>query len=88
VFWSFAYLALRRVFQLLVLLPRGDRSKEIEILVLLQEVSVLGRQVTRPRPHTRRSCRTRRALIRRRDWDTSFVTPATLLRWHRVSATN
>jgi hypothetical protein len=31
VFWSFAYLALRRILQLLVLVLRGDRSKEIEI---------------------------------------------------------
>jgi hypothetical protein len=41
VFWSFAYLALRRVLRLIVLVLRGDRSKEIEI-------PVLGYQVRRP----------------------------------------
>lgn len=84
-FWSFAYLALRRVFQLLVLLPRGDRSKEIEILVLRHQVSVLRRQVTRPdlTPADRVVLAALSRLIRRRAWDTFFVTPATLLRWHR-----
>jgi hypothetical protein len=46
VFWSFAYLALGRVFHLLVLLPRGYRPKEIEILVLRHQVTVLRHQVT------------------------------------------
>jgi hypothetical protein len=34
VFWSFAYLALRRILQLLLLVLRGERYNEIEILVL------------------------------------------------------
>jgi hypothetical protein len=46
--WSFAYLALRRILQLLVLVLRGDRPKEIEILVLRHQVSVPRRQVHRP----------------------------------------
>ena len=84
-FWSIAYLALRRVFQLLVLLPRADRSKEIEILVLRHQVSVLRRQVTRPdlTPADRVVLAALSRLIRRRAWDTFFVTPATLVRWHR-----
>jgi hypothetical protein len=45
--WAFAYLALRRLLELLVLLVRSDASKEIELLVLRHEVAVLRRQVKR-----------------------------------------
>jgi putative transposase len=80
-----AYLALRRVFQLLALLPRADRSEEVEILVLRHQVSVLRRQVTRPdlTPADRVVLAALSRLIRRRARDTFFVTPATPLRWHR-----
>jgi transposase InsO family protein len=85
VFWSFAYLALQRVLQLLLLALRGDRSKEIEILVLRHHVSVLHRQVHRPdlTPPDRVLLTAFSRLIRRRTWATFFVTPSTLLRWHR-----
>jgi hypothetical protein len=85
VFWSFAYLVLRRAFQLLLLLARGDRSKEIEILVLRHQVAVLRRQVHRPDlTHADRVVLAALSrLIGRRVWDTFFVTPSTLLRWHR-----
>jgi hypothetical protein len=33
-----------RVFELVVLLGRGDRAKELEILVLRHELSILRRQ--------------------------------------------
>jgi putative transposase len=85
VFWSFAYLVLRRAFQLLLLLARGDRSKEIEILVLRHQVAVLRRQIHRPDlTHADRVVLAALSrLIGRRVWDTFFVTPSTLLRWHR-----
>jgi hypothetical protein len=44
-----AYLLLCRSFQLLVLLVRGDAAKDLEILVLRHQLTVLRRQVARPR---------------------------------------
>jgi hypothetical protein len=44
---SFLYLALRRIFELLVLLGRSSDRKELEILVLRHELSVLRRQAGR-----------------------------------------
>jgi hypothetical protein len=46
---KFAYLTLCRSIQLLALLGRGDASKDLEILVLRHQLSVLRRQVPRPR---------------------------------------
>jgi len=45
VIFSLVYLLTRRLFELLVLRARTDTSKDIEILVLRHEVSVLRRQV-------------------------------------------
>jgi putative transposase len=80
-----AYLTLCRSIQLLVLLARGNATKDLEILVLRHQLAVLHRQTPRPRrepadrallaafsrvlPRARRSC--------------FFVRPETLLRWHR-----
>jgi hypothetical protein len=44
------YLIVIRVFGWLALLGRGQTSKDAEILVLRQDVAVLRRQVTRPKP--------------------------------------
>ncbi len=46
---SFIYWAVRRLFELLVLVGRSDREKEIEILLLRHELQVLRRQIARPR---------------------------------------
>jgi putative transposase len=47
VVWSFVYPALCRLLQLIVLLSRSDRSKELEILVLRHELAILRRQPRR-----------------------------------------
>lgn len=49
VIFSLGYLLARRLVELLVLRARADVSKSVEILVLRHEVSVLRRQVSRPR---------------------------------------
>jgi len=43
VVWSFVYLAVCRLIQLVVLLCRSDRSKELEILLLRHELAILRR---------------------------------------------
>jgi hypothetical protein len=85
VFWSFLYLVLGRVLQFLVLLGRGDRAKEIEILALRHQVAVLRRQVNRPDlgDGDRVLLAALSRLVPRPSWSIFFVTPATLLRWHR-----
>jgi putative transposase len=50
VIFSLVYLLARRLLELLVLRARSEASKDVEILVLRHEVSVLRRQVARPRP--------------------------------------
>jgi putative transposase len=47
--WRLAYLTLCRSIQLLVLLARSDTAKDLEILVLCHQLTVLRRQPPRPR---------------------------------------
>ena len=47
--WSFVYLVVRNLFALVWLLARPRRSKELEILVLRHELTILRRQPSRPR---------------------------------------
>ncbi|MGP4101215.1 integrase core domain-containing protein [Nonomuraea sp. KM90] len=83
------YLVLGRVFQLLVLLGRGDRAKTAEIVVLRHQVAVLRRQVNRSdlQPADRVVLAALSRLLPRSSLDVFFVTPATLLRWHRALVT-
>ena len=46
--WSFAYLVACRLFALVVLCFRSSGSKELEIVVLRHELSILRRQAKRP----------------------------------------
>jgi hypothetical protein len=50
-FWSLGYLALRCLLQLVLLRRRSEGSKELEIVVLRHELSVLRRQAARPQLH-------------------------------------
>jgi hypothetical protein len=47
VLWSLAYLVVRRLFELMMLCCRSPRSKELEILVLRHELSILRRHAQR-----------------------------------------
>jgi putative transposase len=80
-----AYLTLCRSIQLLALLARGDAAKDLEILVLRHQLTVLRRKA--PRPKLEPADRALLAAISRvlppACWSCFFVTPPTLLRWHR-----
>ena len=79
-----AYLTLFRSIQLLALLGRGDASKDLEILVLRHQLSVLRRQVPRPRLEpTDRALLAAVSRLPRARWWCFFVKSDTLLRWHR-----
>ncbi len=84
-FWSLGYLTLRCLLQLVPLRPRSEGFKELEIVVLRHEVSVLRRQVGRPqlRPSDRILLAAASRLLPRSRWSSFLVTPTTLLRWHR-----
>jgi putative transposase len=78
---SLVYLVVCRLLALLVLLLQGDRSKELEILVLRHELSILRRQVGRPRfePHDRLLLAAFSRALPRRCWSVFPVRPETLL---------
>jgi Homeodomain-like domain len=82
---GFVYVLMCRLFAFVLLLARGDRSKELEILLLRHELSILRRQAQRPRitPRDRLVLAALSRLIPRRSWRAFLVTPETLLRWHR-----
>ena len=80
-----AYLTLCRSIRLLVLLARGDTTKDLEILVLRHQLAVLRRQVARPRfkPADRALLAALSRALPRSRWSCFVVKPDTLLRWHR-----
>jgi putative transposase len=82
---SLVYWVLRRLLELVVLRLRSERSKELEILVLRQQLQVVRRQVARPRLRTadRVLLAALSRSLPRSAWSSLFVSPATLLRWHR-----
>ncbi|MGC5021364.1 integrase core domain-containing protein [Micromonospora sp. DT47] len=79
------YLLLRQILQMLSQITRDGGAKDVEILVLRHQVAVLRRQVTRPvlEPADRVVLAVLSRLLPRPRWSVFFVTPATLLRWHR-----
>lgn len=84
-FWSFGYLALRCLLQLVLLRPRSEGFKELEIVVLRHELSVLRRQAGRTQllPSDRLLLAAASRLLPRSRWGSFLVSPVTLLRWHR-----
>src|SRR6266516_2962810 len=82
---SFVYLVACKLFAFVLLLARGDRSKELELLVLRHELSVLRREARHPQleESDRLALATLSRVLPRRSWQAFMVTPETLLRWHR-----
>jgi hypothetical protein len=82
---SLMYLLLRQVLKMLTQIARDGGAKDVEILVLRHQVAVLRRQVHRPvfEPADRVVLAVLSRLLPRPRWSVFFVTPATLLRWHR-----
>ena len=68
---SALYVVICRLLELIVLLARRDRAKELEILVLRHELSILRRQVGRPRfeSHDRLLLAALSQVLPRRSWN-------------------
>src|SRR5213078_1604664 len=82
---SLVYQLLRQVLAMLTQLACDGGAKDVELLVLRHEVAVLRRPVHRPdlQPADRVVLAALSRLLPRHRWSAFFVTPATLLRWHR-----
>jgi putative transposase len=83
--FALLYLVLRRILGFVGGGGSGGRSKDVEILVLRHQLTVLRRQAGRPR--LRRLDRVVLAAASRAlshpAWASFLVSPGTLLRWHR-----
>ena len=77
---SVAYVAVKRVLELLVLRYRSSASKDLEILVLRHQLAVLRRHVRRPsfRAADRVFLSAASRLLPRISWSAFVGTPATL----------
>jgi putative transposase len=82
---SALYIVVCRLLELIVLVGRSDRAKELEILVLRHELSILRRQAGQPRfkAHDRMLLAALSRTLPRRSWNVFLVRPETLLQWHR-----
>jgi hypothetical protein len=79
------YLLFCQVLRWLALLASSSAAKDTELLMLRHEVTVLRRQVARPRVDwaDRAVLAGLARLLPRPAWRGLIVQPATLLRWHR-----
>jgi putative transposase len=79
------YLIMIRIFGWLLLLGRSQASKDAEIMVLRHEVTVLRRQIARPKPDwaDRAVLAALSRLLPAALRSHRLVTPGTLLAWHR-----
>ena len=77
---TLVYQLLRQILQMLTQLARDGGAKDVELLVLRHEVTVLRRQVNRPRlqPADRLVFAALSRLLPRARRSVFFVTPATL----------
>jgi transposase InsO family protein len=83
--FSFCYLVLRQVLELLTLRFRSDDFRDLEILVLRHELAILRRQTARPAMTSldRIFLAAASRLLARVRWHAFLITPAILLGWHR-----
>jgi putative transposase len=80
-----AYLTLCRSIQALALLARGEAAKDLEILVLRHQLTVVRRHVAGPRlePTDRALLAAVSRVLPRGRWSCLLVKPETLSGWHR-----
>ena len=87
--FSLAYIGMCRILGLVVSSRRTESDKDIEIMLLRHQVSVLERQIharVRYRPLDRAILAALSRFLPRPRWRSFLVTPDTLLRWHREAA--